>query len=404
MRSFTPLAQQCLAKALFEAMRLNQPFVCLEHMLMAMLDAKESGARVLLARAGLDTDKLRAAVAASIAGELPAPTQPRAEIPYTPLMKKALAMAQSLAAETGVAGAGTQHILVAMARLSYNPFVVILKELRGEAEAPEVSEVLGAELDAAAAEAFACEDQCSVAKGDNPAETPGSGIAGPPVAESAATGQHTPDWAVGLTHTPRAAQALALTRKVAARLGSRYISTEHLLLALLEMHAIPEAVLRKCGVAAESLRHTLELAAGTGADEPSSPHELTPRLTQVLALAVAEARRMSHPETGVGHVAIALLREGSGVACKVLQGYGIQLHAMRLELERAFDFNRGATPPQEHGAAYPADVALAPGKVQATVTISEEILHGAVKLGMILDDYIEHLYRLHLKQQGDAQA
>jgi ATP-dependent Clp protease ATP-binding subunit ClpA len=143
---------------------------------------------------------------------------------------------------------------------------------------------------------------------------------------------------IGLT--PRAKKVIELAVDEARRLNHHYIGTEHLLLGLVrEGEGIASGVLESLGVNLERVRTqtimVLSHAGGTPAEE--STEKPTPRLTEafgkVLQLAQEEARLFQHDHVGTEHLLLGLLREGDGIAAKVLGNLGVELDKLRMAVE-----------------------------------------------------------------------
>lgn len=136
--------------------------------------------------------------------------------------------------------------------------------------------------------------------------------------------------------TPRAQEALGFARKEAARFNHHFVGTEHLLLGLIRLgQGTAVAVMRKLGLNLEVLRQEIEKQVGTAPGEKASfaiPY--TPRVKKVLALAMKEARALNHTYVGTEHILLGLIREGDGVAPRVLKNLGVDLEKTREEILR----------------------------------------------------------------------
>ena len=141
--------------------------------------------------------------------------------------------------------------------------------------------------------------------------------------------------------TPRAQQVLALARKEADRFNHNYVGTEHLLLGLVKLgQGVAVNVLRKMGLDLETVRMEVEKAVGTGTDTKTvGTLPYTPRVKKVLALAGKEAKSLNHSYVGTEHILLGLLREGEGVAARVLKNLNIDLERTRNEILRELDPN-----------------------------------------------------------------
>jgi predicted dehydrogenase len=144
--------------------------------------------------------------------------------------------------------------------------------------------------------------------------------------------------------TPRAQQVLALARKEADQLNHNFVGTEHLLLGLIRLgQGVACNVLTKRGLDLEAVRAKIKEAIGTGPDQKifgNIPY--TPRVKKVLAIAAKEAKALNHTYVGTEHVLLGLLREGDGVAARVLIGFGVEAPAIRQEILKELDPNLGS--------------------------------------------------------------
>jgi len=141
--------------------------------------------------------------------------------------------------------------------------------------------------------------------------------------------------------TPRAQQVLALARKEADRFNHNFVGTEHLLLGLLKLgQGVAVNVLQRMGLDLESVRMEVEKLVGTGPDQKMMGNiPFTPRVKKVLALAQKEAKALNHSYVGTEHILLGLLREGDGVAAKVLKSFDVDLEQTRQEILRELDPN-----------------------------------------------------------------
>ena len=144
--------------------------------------------------------------------------------------------------------------------------------------------------------------------------------------------------------TPRAQQVLALARKEADRFNHNYIGTEHVLLGLIKLgHGVAVSVLQRMGLDLESVRMEVEKEVGTGPDTKSSTNiPYTPRVKKVLALANKEAKQLNHSYVGTEHILLGLLREGEGMAARVLTSLSVDLQTTRNEVLAEIDPNFAA--------------------------------------------------------------
>ena len=136
--------------------------------------------------------------------------------------------------------------------------------------------------------------------------------------------------------TERAKHVVSAAREEATRLGSEYVRTEHILLGLCrEPEGIAARALENLGVDIEALAIEIEQQVQPGSAAVSGEEiAFTPRAKKVLELAVEEARRFSHSHIGTEHILLGLLKEGEGIAAKVLQDMKIDLGRIQAEVIR----------------------------------------------------------------------
>ncbi|MBM3830822.1 MAG: ATP-dependent Clp protease ATP-binding subunit [Verrucomicrobia bacterium] len=141
--------------------------------------------------------------------------------------------------------------------------------------------------------------------------------------------------------TPRAQQVLALARKEADRFNHNFVGTEHLLLGLIKLgQGVAVNVLQKMGLDLETVRQEVEKLSNAGPDLKQVGNiPYTPRVKKVLSLASKEAKALNHTYVGTEHILLGLLREGDGVAAKVLKGLDIDIEAVRQEILKELDPN-----------------------------------------------------------------
>ncbi len=139
--------------------------------------------------------------------------------------------------------------------------------------------------------------------------------------------------------TPRAQQVLALARKEADRFHHNYVGTEHILLGLIKLgQGVAVSVLQKMGLDLGTVRNAVEKQVGMGAEgKPTGNIPYTPRVKKVLALAGKEAKALNHSYVGTEHILLGLLREGEGVAARVLKSLEIDIERTRNEILSELD-------------------------------------------------------------------
>ncbi len=133
--------------------------------------------------------------------------------------------------------------------------------------------------------------------------------------------------------TERVRKVIYLAREEAARLQHDYIGTEHLLLGVIrEGEGIAATVLNNLGLDLERIRQEVEnMVSAAGGTMTIGEIPFTPRAKRVLELAVEEARSLGHNYVGTEHLLLGLIREGEGVAAKVLLELGVDRKRVREE-------------------------------------------------------------------------
>src|SRR5208337_781224 len=155
--------------------------------------------------------------------------------------------------------------------------------------------------------------------------------------------------------TPRAQQVLALARKEADRLNHNFLGTVHLLLGLIKLgQGVAVNVLQSMGIDLETVRMAVEKQVGTGPDQKMIGNiPYTPRVKKVLALAAKEAKALNHTYVGTEHILLGLLREGDGVAARVLKNLDVDIEQTRQEILKELDPHFAAEEPSGGASAEP---------------------------------------------------
>lgn len=132
--------------------------------------------------------------------------------------------------------------------------------------------------------------------------------------------------------TERAQKVLALAQEEAVRLGHNNIGTEHILLGLIrEGEGIAAKALIALGLGLEKIQDEVETLIGRGQEQPTNI-AYTPRAKKVIELSMDEARKLGHTYVGTEHILLGLIREGEGVAARVLNNLGVSLNKARQQV------------------------------------------------------------------------
>lgn len=133
--------------------------------------------------------------------------------------------------------------------------------------------------------------------------------------------------------TERARKVIVYAQEEAVRFGHPYVSTEHLLLGLIrESDNLASRILGVIGVDLGRIRTELEQPERPGEAQPGQDLLLTPRAKQVIDFAYVEARDLGDNYLGAEHLLLGLIREGEGIAAKVLATLGVTAEAVRESL------------------------------------------------------------------------
>jgi len=132
--------------------------------------------------------------------------------------------------------------------------------------------------------------------------------------------------------TERAQKVLALAQEEAIRLGHNNIGTEHILLGLVrEGEGIAAKALYGLGLGSDKIQKEVENLIGKGQEASQTIH-YTPRAKKVIELSMDEARKLGHSYVGTEHILLGLIREGEGVAARVLNNLGVSLNKARQQV------------------------------------------------------------------------
>ncbi|QCE14608.1 ATP-dependent Clp protease ATP-binding subunit ClpC [Vigna unguiculata] len=123
--------------------------------------------------------------------------------------------------------------------------------------------------------------------------------------------------------TEKAIKVIMLAQEEARRLGHNFVGTEQILLGLIgEGTGIAAKVLKSMGINLKDARVEVEKIIGRGSGFVAVEIPFTPRAKRVLELSLEEARQLGHNYIGSEHLLLGLLREGEGVAARVLENLG----------------------------------------------------------------------------------
>ncbi|MBR2516605.1 ATP-dependent protease ATP-binding subunit ClpC [Geobacillus sp.] len=152
--------------------------------------------------------------------------------------------------------------------------------------------------------------------------------------------------------TERAQKVLALAQEEAIRLGHNNIGTEHILLGLIrEGEGIAAKALMALGLDPDKIQKEVESLIGRG-NEVSHTLHYTPRAKKVIELSMDEARKLGHSYVGTEHILLGLIREGEGVAARVLNNLGVSLNKARQQVLQLLGSNESVSGHGGGGASH----------------------------------------------------
>lgn len=144
--------------------------------------------------------------------------------------------------------------------------------------------------------------------------------------------------------TEKAIKVIMLAQEEARRLGHNFVGTEQILLGLIgEGTGIAAKTLKAMGVNLKDARIEVEKIIGRGSGFVAVEIPFTPRAKRVLELSWDEARQLGHNYIGTEHLLLGLIREGEGVATRILENLGVDLNKVRSNVIRMLGETRTGT-------------------------------------------------------------
>ncbi len=139
--------------------------------------------------------------------------------------------------------------------------------------------------------------------------------------------------------TEKARNALTWAQQCACEMGHDYIGSEHILVGLAtEKSGVAAKLLESTKATAENIKEKIEAYIGTNPPlDENSQLSFTPRSKRILELSFVEARRLGHKYIGTEHLLMAIIRDGEGVAVKILLDLGVNLQNFYTDMIRAID-------------------------------------------------------------------
>ena len=291
---FTERAIKAIMLAREESRRLGHNFVGTEQILLGLIGEGTGVAAKVLKSMGVNLKYARIEVEKIIgrgSGFV------AVEIPYTPRARRVLELSSQEASRLGNNYIGTEQILLGLIR-------------EGEGNAARVLKNLSVDLSEVGTRVI--------------------GMLGE-TAEVSTESRRSSDFVENLL-TPRARRVLDLSSRESCRLGHNYIGTEQILLGLIgEGTGVAAKVLKLMGVNLKEARLEVEKIIGRGSGFVAVQIPFTPRAKRVLELSLEEARQLDRNYIGTEHLLLGLIREGEGVAARVLENFGVDLSKVRTQ-------------------------------------------------------------------------
>ena len=161
--------------------------------------------------------------------------------------------------------------------------------------------------------------------------------------------------------TEKAIKVIMLAQEEARRLGHNFVGTEQVLLGLIgEGTGVAAKTLKSMGVTLKDARAEVEKIIGRGSGFVAVEIPFTPRAKRVLELSWDEARQLGHNYIGTEHLLLGLIREGEGVAARVLENLGVDLNKIRSNVIKML----GETKPQTTSSSSSSSSSSSGGKTK----------------------------------------
>jgi ornithine carbamoyltransferase len=315
---FSERARRVIFYSQEEAARLGENYVAPEHMLLGLVRDDDSVAARILDRLGVPLDRVRSEIEKQVT---PGPGHRGQDMQLTPPAKRVIDLSYEEARQLSNNYIGTEHLLLGLLR-------------EGNSLAAQVLIALGASLEqarrliyrwqqgedaAGMEEVRAAEIDASEATFSTPLSAAPSGGALPGV-----------EWD---RLSMRARRVVLLAQEEVTRLGEVYLGSEHLLLGLTrDGDSRAARVLDRLGVPLGRIRSDIERQVTPGHAAAGQDMQLTSRAKRVIDLAYTEARQLNNDTIRTEHLLLGLIREGDGLAARILLKLGADLERTRREV------------------------------------------------------------------------
>ncbi len=315
---FTERARRVIFFAQEEATRLDENGVSTEHLLLGLVRETNSVAARVLERLGVSSEQVRSEIERqAVRGE----GRTGQDMQLTAQAKQVIDFAYDEARRLNNNYIGTDHLLLGVLR-------------EGENLAGRVLLSLGVDLERVRHEVMQLQDESEDANEVKARDVPSAPVPQADTSTEPKTGSGG-NWQ---RFTERARRTVFYAQEEAGRLGENYVSTEHLLLGIVrEDDSVAARILERIGVSLGRVRSEIERQVARGDGRLGQDMQLTPRAKRVIDLAYDEARQLNNNYIGTEHLLLGLIREGEGLAGRILNKLGVDLERARREIRQLQD-------------------------------------------------------------------
>ncbi len=173
--------------------------------------------------------------------------------------------------------------------------------------------------------------------------------------------------------TEKAIRVIMLAQEEARHLGHNFVGTEQILLGLIgEGTGVAAKTLKAMGITLKDARAEVEKIIGRGSGFVAVEIPFTPKAKRVLELSWDEARQLGHSYIGTEHLLLGLIREGEGVAARVIENLGVDLNKVRSNVVKMLGETKSTTSGTNlSGSNTPATAATVSGGKTKTPSLDE---------------------------------
>jgi len=186
--------------------------------------------------------------------------------------------------------------------------------------------------------------------------------------------------------TDRSRRVLVLAQEEARELDHNYIGTAHILLGLIgEEEGVAAKALKGLGVRLDEARQRVKEGCPPSPGPVTGPPPFTPRSKKVLELSLREALHLNHNYIGTEHILLGLVREGEGMAARVLVDLGADLDGVRQQVVGLLQDHVEAGPGKEKLTVSGALCGRCRRPLAGTAGVQELIIPGTVAAGAVTE-------------------